>query len=123
VAITASTLRRNLRDAWDDSQATGKTLYEQLRLREREANANLKGGAKSSISAAGTSVSFTVGQHTAIDDADCWTALVDLYSVTLAALGDVGDEALRDAMLGADALQECTSYRADFSQYNEWGGR
>jgi len=99
VDVTAA--RRSLRNAWDQSQAVGRTLYEQLRLHEVTASNNLTGGAKSSVSGAGTSVGFTsgAGTFTAKDEADLWSYLVELFLSIQAALVAAGTAEPSDSVI------------------------
>jgi len=94
-------MRRALRSVQDWCIATGKTLREGLRAREESAGNNLVGGAKSSVSGAGTSVGFTSGNgtFTAKDEADMWSALVELFDSTQAALIAAGTANPTDAQI------------------------
>lgn len=118
MAITASTIQRSLRDAYDDSILYGRTLRDQLRLCERAAGSPLAGpgGSIGSVSAAGVSTSYD-GRVTAQEVADLWTRLVNLCDLAIATLGpgaidaDIYTVMLSDRLL-ADSV---TGYRPDFS--------
>lgn len=79
--VTTNDRRRMLEDAWDDAPDGDATLRSTLRSNERAASLVVAGGSLSSITknASSHSYAFGNGNITAVEVANVWRELIDLF--------------------------------------------
>lgn len=89
MALTSKTLKRMLEQAWDASLSSKIPLRDVLRSKEVQSDELLETGSLASTSDPGGASGFAnygPGQHTALEKADGWTQLRDLFDSCLLSL-------------------------------------
>jgi len=106
-----------LEDAWDIAPDGDGGLRQQLRDFEKSVRAGVSGGSLSSVSANGSSHTYSTTGPRTDEVAEMWRELILLHDKILAQLG-VGDDAIyaeMNALLAADSVG-CKEWENDYSE-------